>query len=155
MLISGVSSGLLLGERGVWRSMEIFLIGREGDQDEETQGEGRIHIQTLRHWTGLLQVKKAPLAALALGCSACSRFGAPDRPSVVPREAVYVTFATSGCWQVCRKSEGSGVRCTIWNGGSAVLQDESFVPLDGRALNTKIDLRLRTEGVCTGFIRSF
>jgi hypothetical protein len=83
---------------------------------------------------------------LTLALGACSR---PTPPSGVDGSAVWVEGAKTGYWQVCSDVGASGIHCTIWNRIGTMLENDTFLPLDGEPVQNT-DLKIRSSGACTG-----
>jgi hypothetical protein len=77
---------------------------------------------------------------LLLAAGSC----APNRPSTVPADAVWISVGPDRenvVWQRC-EAQANKIDCWIWNGGGEVLESGIFLPLDGQPAPDSATVRL-------------
>jgi hypothetical protein len=95
-------------------------------------------------------------AVTLLFSCACTRRPDVDRPEGVPVDAVFVRGAKVGWWQQCGPVKaGQAVHCRIWNGAGLILEDEEFLPYDGRSTATAEELKISPDPTFPGPDRIF
>jgi hypothetical protein len=93
------------------------------------------------------------IAVILLCCIACER--KVVQPQGVPVDATFVRGGKIGWWQQCTLDAGTGVHCRIWNGAGLALEDEEFLPYDGRATPTADELKISPDPTFSGPDRIF
>ena len=80
----------------------------------------------------------------------------PVRPRGVPIDAVLIMSTKIGWWQHCAiMAEGQGVQCRIWNGLGLILENEEFLPYDGKVTPRADELRISPDPTFPGPDRIF